>query len=98
MAGKELSMTYADMQKEISNLKKYMNEFQTTTKSMNSSVTRLCDNWKAEASSVYRADYEKLSKNFDKTRGVVDKLIQSTEKYIDDMQKLDQAYSKSKVN
>jgi len=94
---KVLSMTYADMEKEIANLKKYMRDFEATTKSMNTSVTTLCDNWKADASQVYRNDYEKLSKNFDKTRGVVNELIKSTEKYISEMQKLDQSFSKSKV-
>ena len=44
-----------------------------------------------------QADYDKLKKNFDKTRGVVNSLIKSTEDYIADMKALDQAYSKSKV-
>ena len=46
---------------------------------------------------VDKADYDKLKKNFDKTRGVVNSLIKSTEDYIADMKALDQAYSKSKV-
>lgn len=99
MAGNsQLSMTYADMQKQIANLKTYMSNFEATTTKMTNSVNTLCDNWKAQASPVYRADYTKLAKNFKATKGVVDQLIKSTEKYITDMQKLDQTYSKSKVN
>ena len=44
-----------------------------------------------------KGDYEKLTKNFGKTLQVVNKLIESTQKYIKDMQALDKAYSKSKV-
>nr|WP_297934681.1 WXG100 family type VII secretion target [uncultured Lachnoclostridium sp.] len=96
-ANSQLSMTYADMEKEIAKLKNFMSTFETTTSKMTSSVNMLCDNWKAQASPVYRADYTKLAKNFTQTKTVVDQLIKSTEKYIADMQKLDQAYSKSKV-
>lgn len=98
MAGNsQLSMTYADMEREIKNLKTYMATFQTTTTKMNTSVNMLCDNWKAQASPIYKADYKKLSANFKKTKEVVDQLINSTEKYISDMKALDSAYSKSKV-
>lgn len=93
----QLSMTYADMQAEIKKLKGYMQTFQQTTTSMSNSVKTLCSNWKADASPVYQADYDKLAKNFTQTKKVVDELIKSTEQYINDMQTLDKAYSKSKV-
>lgn len=98
MAGNaQLSMTYADMEAEIKKLKTYMATFEATTQKMNTSVNMLCDNWKAQASPIYRADYKKLSSNFKATKEVVDQLIASTEQYIADMKNLDSAYSKSKV-
>lgn len=98
MAGNtQLSMTYADMEAEIKKLKTYMTTFETTTQNMNTSVNMLCDNWKAQASPIYKADYQKLSGNFKTTKQVVDQLIASTEQYISDMKALDSAYSKSKV-
>ena len=88
--GKSLSMEYTTMEQEIKNLKKASAAFDTTAQN-------LCGAWTADASPIYKADYDKLKKNFDKTRGVVNSLIKSTEDYIADMKALDQAYSKSKV-
>lgn len=98
MSNSQLSMQYTQMDTAIRDLKKQVSTFNTTTKSMSTNVTTLCDNWKAQASPVYKADYEKLAKNFEKTAEVVTKLIQSTEKYIKDMKAVDTAYAKSKVN
>lgn len=93
----ELSMQYEQMQQSIDKLKNLSKTFDSTTKEMTTNVNTLCENWKAQASPVYKGDYEKLTKNFGKTLQVVNKLIESTQKYIKDMQALDQAYSKSKV-
>lgn len=94
----DLNLKKADMQAAIKSLKGQVTTFKQTTSTMNKNVGTLCDNWTAQASSVYRADYQKLTKNFGQTIDVVEKLIASTEKYITDMDKLDAAYSKSKVN
>lgn len=93
----QLSMQYTEMETAIKNLKTESGNFKTASDNMSKQVKTLCDNWKADASSVYFADYTKLTKNFNKTKEVVDKLIESTEKYIADMKKVDSAYSKSKV-
>ena len=93
----QLSMQYEEMKSAIANLKKLSSTFQTTTGSMTTNVNTLCENWKADASPVYKSDYAKLTKNFSKTLKVVNELIKSTEAYIKDMQELDKAYSKSKV-
>jgi len=98
MAGSQLSMSYQEMAQAIKELKSQVTTFQTTTTKMTTQVNNLCNSWKAEASPVYQADYNKLSKNLKKTSDVVTKLIGSTEKYISDMQQLDKAYAKSKVN
>lgn len=94
----DLNLKKQEMKSAIKSLKNQVTTFRQTTTTMNKNVGTLCDNWKAQASSVYRADYQKLTKNFDKTIEVVEKLITSTEKYMADMDKLDAAYSKSKVS
>lgn len=94
----QLSMQYTEMKTAISALKKQVQTFNTTTSNMTKNVNSLCASWKAEASPIYRDDYKKLTTNFDKTSKVVEELIKSTEKYVEDMQNLDKAYSKSKVN
>lgn len=94
----DLNLKKQEMQAAVKKLKAQSKSFEQVTRQMNTSVNTLCDNWKAQASSVYRADYKKLTKNFTKTLEVVDKLIASTEKYMSDMDKLDAAYSKSKVD
>ncbi len=93
----QLSMKYDEMEKAIKQLKTECGNFQQTTKNMTTQVTNLCNNWTADASPVYKADYQKLTKNFTKTLEVVKSLISSTEKYLSDMKALDQAYSSSKV-
>ena len=95
--GKSLSMEYTTMEQEIKNLKKASAAFDTTAQNMSTAVGNLCGAWTADASPIYKADYDKLKKNFDKTRGVVNSLIKSTEDYIADMKALDQAYSTSTV-
>lgn len=94
----DLNLKKQEMKSAVKNLKNQVTTFRQTTSSMDKSVTTLCDNWKAQASSVYRTDYKKLTKNFGKTIEVVEKLIASTEKYMADMDKLDAAYSKSKIS
>lgn len=93
----DLSLKKKEMKAAIKSLKSQIETFSQTTKSMDKNVDTLCDNWTAQASSVYRTDYKTLTSNFSKTVAVVEKLIKSTEKYMDDMDKLDAAYSKSKV-
>ena len=83
MGAESLKMSYEDMQAEIAKLSQYAEEFETTTSSMTSSVTTLCDGW---------------ANNFSQTLEVVRSLIQSTSDYIADMQAVDSAYSKSKVS
>ena len=94
----DLNLKKQEMQAAIKSLKNQVQTFKSTTSNMDKNVTTLCDNWKAQASDIYRADYKKLTKNFTKTVDVVEKLIASTEKYMADMDKLDAAYSKSKVD
>ena len=98
MADSQLSIQYSNMNTAIKNLNKQVELFTKTTSDMSTNVTTLCDNWKAQASPIYKADYQKLSKNFEKTTEVVKKLIESTQKYMEDMQAVDKAYAKSKVN
>lgn len=93
----DLNLKKQEMKAAVKKLKAQSKSFEEITGQMNTSVNTLCDNWKAQASSVYRTDYQKLTKNFAKTLEVVNKLITSTEKYMSDMDKLDAAYSKSKV-
>ncbi len=93
----QLSMQYSEMESAIKKLKTECTNFESTTQSMTNHVNTLCDNWKADASPIYKQDYAKLTKNFSKTLKVVDELIKSTEQYIKDMKALDKAYSKSKV-
>lgn len=92
-----LSMSYEDMKTQIAALKQQKATFESTTTAMSKSVTTLCDGWTAQASKIYRDDYNKLAKNFKSTKEVLEKLIASTSKYVEDMQNLDKAYSKSKV-
>ncbi|MDE7434824.1 MAG: WXG100 family type VII secretion target [Lachnospiraceae bacterium] len=93
----QLSMQYSAMESAIKSLKTECATFETTTQSMTGHVNTLCDNWKADASPVYKEDYAKLTKNFRQTLQVVNDLIASTERYIRDMQALDKSYSSSKV-
>lgn len=93
----DLNLKKSEMSTAIKSLKTQVLTFKDTTKKMTTNVGTLCDNWKAQASSTYREDYTKLTTNFNTTIDVVNKLIQSTEKYMADMDKLDAAYSKSKV-
>lgn len=93
----QLSMKYSEMEGAIRQLKTECTNFANTTKNMTTQVTKLCDNWTADASPIYREDYGKLTKNFGQTLSVVKELISSTEKYLADMKALDTAYSKSKV-
>lgn len=93
----DLNLKKQEMTGAIKKLKTQLSNFQSLTQQMSKSVDCLCDNWKAQASETYRTDYKKLTKNFKDTSEVVDKLIKSTEKYLADMDKLDAAYSKSKV-
>lgn len=93
----ELKLKKEEMKAAIKSLKGQVQTFKDTTSKMNTNVGTLCDNWTAQASATYRADYKKLTSNFGKTVEVVEKLIKSTEKYMADMDKLDAAYSKSKV-
>lgn len=97
MAAESLKMSYEDMQAEISRLSQLADEFETTTSSMTSSVTTLCDGWVSASTETYREDYTALANNFTQTLEVVRSLIQSTSDYIADMQAVDSAYSKSKV-
>ena len=94
----DLNLKKQEMRSAIKSLKNQVGTFTQTTNAMNKNVETLCSNWKAQASSVYKEDYKKLTKNFNKTIEVVNKLITSTEKYMADMDKLDAAYSKSKVS
>lgn len=93
----QLSMKYGEMEGAIKQLKTECANFESTTTNMTTQVTKLCDNWTADASPIYRADYGKLTRNFGQTLNVVRDLISSTEKYLADMKALDTAYSKSKV-
>ena len=43
MGAESLKMSYEDMQAEIAKLSQYAEEFETTTSSMTSSETTLCD-------------------------------------------------------
>ncbi len=94
MGAESLKMSYEDMQAEIAKLSQYAEEFETTTSSMTSSVTTLCDGWVSASTETYTA----LANNFSQTLEVVRSLIQSTSDYIADMQAVDSAYSKSKVS
>lgn len=86
------------MRAQIKKLKSLNKEFERLTGEMTKSVNTLCSNWKSKSTETYKQDYAKLTGNFKKTSGVVTDLIKSTEKYLDDMDKLDAAYSKSKVS
>ena len=92
-----LQMSYEDMQTEIKNLTRYANDFEKATESMTTSVNTLCEGWISESTETYREDYTALANNFTQTLEVVRELIDSTSKYIADMQKVDSAYSKHKV-
>lgn len=94
----DLGIKDQEMRAQIKKLKTLNNEFQKLTKQMTNSVNALCSNWKSKSTETYRQDYAKLTGNFTKTSGVVNDLIESTKKYLDDMDKLDAAYSKSKVS
>ena len=94
----DLNLKKQEMRSAIKSLRNQVKIFNDTTRRMGKDVTTLCDNWKAQASSVYREDYTKLTDNFTHTIDVVNSLITSTEKYMADMDKLDAAYSKSKVS
>lgn len=94
----DLNLKKTEMTSAIKKLRAQVKDFQNLTNQMSKNVDYLCDNWTAQASQVYRADYKKLTANFGNTVDVVDQLIGSTEKYLADMDKLDAAYSKSKVN
>lgn len=96
-ASASLQMSYDDMQTEINNLNQYAGDFKEATQNMSNSVERLCDGWISASTQAYRDDYNALAKNFTDTLGVVEDLIKSTSQYIADMQKVDDAYSKSKV-
>ena len=76
----QLSMQYSEMESAIKSLKTESTNFDTTTKSMTKHVNSLCENWKADASPIYLADYKKLTKNFKATLKVVDELIKSTDR------------------
>ncbi|MCI5740520.1 MAG: WXG100 family type VII secretion target [Lachnospiraceae bacterium] len=95
--GNQLSMQYSDMEAAIQKLQTECTNFENTTRSMTNHVNSLCDAWKADASPIYKQDYAKLTKNFDKTLQVVRELIKSTNNYINDMKQLDKSYSKSKI-
>lgn len=92
-----LSMSFDEMQAELSKLSQYSDEFENITSSMTASVDTLCDGWKSASTEAYREDYTKLAANFRATLEIVRELIQSTSNYISDMQALDQSYSSSKV-
>lgn len=94
----DLNLKKQEMNTAIKKLRKQVNDFDQLTRQMTNNVDDLCDNWKAQASNTYRTDYKKLTKNFNDTSKVVTQLIKSTEKYLQDMDKLDAAYSKSKVS
>lgn len=98
MGAESLKMSYEDMQAEIAKLSQYAEEFESTTSSMTTSVTTLCDGWTSASTETYREDYTALANNFSQTLEVVRNLIQSTSDYIADMQAVDSAYSKSKVS
>lgn len=94
----DLHITDEHMKTHINNLKTQLGVFKSTTTNMTKTVNALCNGWKAKSSETYRQDYQKLTSNFTKTSGVVEELIKSTEQYLEDMNQLDVAYSKSKVN
>lgn len=98
MGANGLKMGYQEMEDEIRNLLQYVEEFESITNSMTSSVTALCDGWESASTETYREDYTALTNNFAQTLEVVRSLIQSTSDYITDMQTVDSSYSKSKVS
>ncbi len=97
MAGSSLAMTYEDMEAELQRLSQLADDFESTTNSMTSSVTTLCDNWTSASTETYRDDYLKLTTNFSHTLEIVRSMIQETHTYIQDMQATDNAHNTSKV-
>ena len=97
MAGSSLAMTYEDMEAELQRLSQLADDFESTTSSMTSSVTTLCDNWTSPSTETYRDDYLKLTTNFSHTLEIVRSMIQETHTYIQDMQATDNAHNTSKV-
>lgn len=93
-----LSMSFSDMETEISRLKLCVENFDAITQSMTASVNTLCDGWTSDASNAYREDYTTVAASFAQTTAVVSDLITSIERYVGDMQSLDQAYSVTKVS
>lgn len=94
----DLGIKDQEMRTQIKKLKSLNKQFQDLTRKMTTSVNTLCSNWKSKSTETYKQDYTKLTGNFKQTSNVVNDLIKSTEKYLDDMDKLDAAYSKSKVS
>lgn len=92
-----LQMSYEDMQAEITKLNQYAEEFESTTRSMTSSVNTLCDGWTSASTETYREDYTTLANNFTQTLEVVRSLIQSTNEYIEQMKAVDEAFAQNKV-
>ena len=97
MAGSSLAMTYEDMEAELQRLSQLADDFESTTGSMTTSVTTLCDNWTSASTESYREDYLKLTTNFSHTLEIVRSLIQETHAYISDMQATDNAHSTTRV-
>lgn len=94
----DLGIKDQEMRAQIKKLKSLNDQFLKLTREMTKSVNTLCSNWKSKSTATYKQDYAKLTGNFKDTSTVVDKLIKSTEKYLEDMANLDAAYSKSKVS
>lgn len=97
MGAERLSMDYNDMQAELTTLTQCVSDFRDATSRMNTSVGTLCDGWVAAASDTYRDDYARVADSFTQAAEIVEQLIESVQKYIQDMESVDQAYSRSKV-
>lgn len=93
-----LSMNFENIGEEIARLKLCVEEFQTVTLSMTTSVTELCDGWVSDASESYREDYTTVAASFTQATDVVSSLIASIESYVEGIQGVEQAHTGTKVN
>lgn len=94
----KLSMSYDELETTAGNAAAKAEELRTLMASLRSDVTNMCDNWTAQASPIFREDFEKLAKDVEDTSVVVDELSTQVKNYVKDMQSLDSSYSSSKVS
>ncbi len=88
-----LNMDYGDMGECCTLIARIAEEILQQKNDMISKVQTLCDSWEAEASPIYREDFETVGKQIDSISELVNSLTTSITNYIADMQQVDGSYA-----